>query len=141
MNNKFLGLLIVGSALVSVLSSFESVSAATLKMNLDKVTHNLEVQSDPFQDAQTEISSTAWLDNSSLAKTMVNQLNVQGQEAPQFVDTKQNGKIQINSWVSDKHLTTIQTVTTIVSATNVSTIERPDPLNSLTASCRFWNCL
>ena len=141
MNNKILGLVIVGSTLLSALSSFDSVSAATLNMNLDNVTHNLEAQSDKFQDKQTDITSTAWLDNLSLAKTMVNQLGVQSHDISKFTDTKKNGEIQINSWLSDKNLTTIQTVTAIVSATNDSTTALPNPLNSLTAGCRFWRCL
>jgi hypothetical protein len=141
MNNKILGLVLVGSSLVSALSSFDSVSAATLNMNWDNVTHNLEGQSDKFQDKQTDIISTAWLDNRSLAKTMVNHLGLQGHDILKFTDPKKNGEIQINSWVSDNNLTTIQTVTAMVSAPNDSTNELPDPLSSLTAGCRFWRCL
>jgi hypothetical protein len=159
MNTKFLVLVVAGSALVSALSSFDSVSAATLNMNLDNVTYNLKVQSDKFQDEQTDITSTAWLSNSSLAKTIINQLGVKKEQTvPRFAYTKKKGEIQINFGLSDINaksgynadftpitsntiLMTTRIVRTIVSSTQASTTALPDPLSALTAGCRFWRCL
>ena len=158
MNTKFLVLVVAGSALVSALSSFDSVSAATLNMNLDNVTYNLKGQSGKIQGEQTDITSTAWLGNSSLAQTIVNQLDVKGHDLPQFTYTKKKGEIQINFGLSDINaksrysadfipiasntiLLTTRIVRTIVSSTQASTTALPDPLSALTAGCRFWRCL
>jgi hypothetical protein len=158
MNTKFLVLVVAGSALVSALSSFDSVSAATLNMNLDNVTYNLKGQSGKILGEQTDITSTAWLGNSSLAQTIVNQLDVKGHDLPQFTYTKKKGEIQINFGLSDINaksrysadfipiasntiLLTTRIVRTIVSSTQASTTALPDPLSALTAGCRFWRCL
>lgn len=156
MNTKFLGLVVVGSALISTLSSFDSASAATLNINLANVTYNLEVPSGKFQHEQTDTTSTVWLSNSSLAN--VNQLGLQGYDVPRFAHIKKNAEIRINSWLSNYNiksgynavftpltsntiLTTTQIVRTMVSSTYASTTALPDPLSSLTAGCRFWRCL
>jgi hypothetical protein len=158
MDTKFWVLAVAGSALVSALSPFDSVSAATLNMNLDNVTYNLKGQSGKLQGEQTDITSTAWLGNSSLAQTIVNQLDVKGHDLPQFTYTKKKGEIQINFGLSDINaksrysadfipiasntiLLTTRIVRTIVSSTQASTTALPDPLSALTAGCRFWRCL
>lgn len=108
MNTKFFGLIVAGSSLISALSSFDSVCAATLNVTLDNTTYNLETQSGKFEDYQTAITSTAWWGNSNLAKDLAvavgDQLGEQGNNAPNFAFVyssfldESNGQTKVDYW-------------------------------------------